>query len=182
MNKQNRNRIILVVVMIIIIVGLVLISHNKKTTYFEKVTVPTDNEVYNRTNHSYMDTIILIGLDELNIKGVAVLITPLTIPVNGIEGIEINAFIRRYSSTKYLIEIGEFSRSMVMDILSHELLHLHQYHTQRLQINSTSIKWYDRVYIDDIPTYFKRPWEIEAEGLGRILEVKIKSRLYKDVE
>lgn len=177
MNKSTKNTILVVTIVVVIVT--LLIMANNKSSYFNKIELPNDNEVYNRTNQSYMDTIILVGLSELRIEGVAVLIQPFSSPPIGPEGMELNAFIRRYSHTKYLIEIGEFGRSDVMNILSHELLHLHQYYTHRLYINSTSVRWYDKVYTDDIPDYLDRPWEIEAEGLGRILNQKMKKKLYK---
>jgi len=177
MTKTTKNIVGIVITVLIIIVMLMYSSYGKNR-YFNKVVLSSENRVFNITTQNYMDTVILVGLSELRIKGVDVLIKPLVPLPKGPDDLEINAFIRKYGRAKYVIEIGSFSKSEVIGILSHELMHLHQYHTSRLHMTTTSLIWYDRVYITDIPHYFDRPWEIEAEGLGRILEKKIRNQLY----
>ena len=40
--------------------------------------------------------------------------------------------------------------------------------------------WKNDTLVDNIPEYFDRPWEIEAEKEGKILEKKIRAILYPE--
>ena len=68
---------------IIYLLGALLIGYliyliaNQKEDYFNKVKLSTSNSIYNRTKYKYLDTIVSVALDKVNMKGAFVIIKPL---------------------------------------------------------------------------------------------------------
>ena len=42
------------------------------------------------------------------------------------------------------------------------------------------VVWENDTLVDNVPDYFDRPWEIEAEAEGSVLEKKIRAILYPE--
>jgi hypothetical protein len=173
MNKYLKIAIGVLMVLVVIIL-LIVYSGDRP---FNKVIVPTDNMILNRTELQYLDTIIAIGLDELEIKGVNVYLRPISI-VNTDNTTVLKAHIIAGDNNQYLIEIDKSDRGDILNSVSHELIHLKQLRDGRLKVTADYILWNNDT-ITNPPSYFDREWEIEAKDLGDKLRIKIKNRLYE---
>ena len=99
-------------------------SKNQPEKYFNPVKFNSINYVNNNTDKNYYDTIIEVGLEKLNLKGISILITPLSESVKSILGdnYELKAHIRE-NGTGYVLFIDNVSREESITIISHELIH-----------------------------------------------------------
>ena len=81
------------------------------------------------------------------------------------------------SGNSYLIEINKDSRSGTIESISHELIHLNQMNSGNLKMGKDYVIW-KRDTIRNIPEYADREWEQDAVGMGKILEERIRKKLY----
>lgn len=175
---------ILVIGLVVAIIFYFLTTNNEK--YFNIVELPSKDEVgsiINQTDYPYIDTIIALGLRELNIKPRIVVVRNMNInnlpPEN--EGLLTMAYIIGMKGG-YLIFVRKLEREDYISVLSHELIHLEQYQRRDLEINLIEkyITWKGkRYYRGELPPYTLREWEIEADKRGGKLEIKLKSIFYK---
>ncbi len=169
-------KIILILIFVLFIILFFALSQNENNT-FNKVSFNDNNKIYNKTEETFLDTITLAGMHALNIKNTAILITP--IQISEIENnIELKAYIKE-TTGGYIIFIKRSDKDESIKIISHELVHLNQLISKRL-ISKDSIIIFDNVkyYINNMPEYEKRPWEIEAFSNQYIIENKITTMLY----
>jgi hypothetical protein len=125
-----------------------------------------------------MDTIVLAGLNELDVKNTIVIIKPIKIKKSG--EVDLDAYIVQQSSNVFAIYIENSSKYKSFNIMAHELIHLKQYTTNRLRIEKDSLVWNDRSYYkSNMPKYDERPWEIEAFEISPNLKNKMKTILYE---
>jgi hypothetical protein len=144
---------------------------------FKQLTFTDNNYVHNRTEVKYLDTLVLAGLHELDIKDESILILPLTKRISG--NIELKAHIRQVKGG-YIIWIDKFSRQTNFQVLAHELIHLQQYKSNKLvMLGDTALSYEGIIYnIDALPEYTDRPWEKEAFEKQDELMVKMLSVLW----
>lgn len=166
----NMKKVILGVVLLLV-VGLGVYFLNKEEKYFNKVELETKNYVGLRVGESYIDTIIKVGLKELNIEGISVLVRP--IPEKLLKsyqdlGMELKGAVVG-SGNQYVLSIDKLSRKMTILVIAHELLHIKQYHTGDLVVQEGV--FYKGINYSFELEYHKRPWELDAfEGDQRLAD------------
>jgi hypothetical protein len=170
------------------IIGFVIIAgigygiyklNTQPEKYFNKIELNNTNKILNQTEMKYIDTILLVGLEEINYKGIVIIVRPITI-TNDNPDFELYAHIvpDKNNNNVYLIEIDERSKLSIVETISHEMIHLIQLRSGHLKWELDYVIWKsDTIY--NIPEYANREWEQDAVGLGRILEKRLKERLYE---
>jgi predicted metallopeptidase len=164
-------------ILLIIVVIFFIFKSPKQDTFFNRIELNDNNYISLNVKQSYYDTIISVGLDEMNLRDIRVVILELSDNHKSQFNGDLRAHIRYHEDVYYLF-IGDYGRENSIDILSHEIIHISQYYSGKLNYENDVIKWNDRVYqLNDIE-YEDRPWEIEAFSQEKELSNKIKNRLY----
>jgi hypothetical protein len=163
---MKKNTIITILIILVVIGLFFLLKHANKTQYFNKVTLSEDNYVFNLGEDKYADTIVFVGLNELGIKGCSVTIEEMPQKVKDLffQQNQMNLQAAVFGENDmYDILTSDLNRSDAILVLSHELIHLKQYRSGRLEyIDDGFVKFDNKVYkVTDIP-YNNRPWEVEA--------------------
>ena len=197
MIKKYYKWIIGIIILLLIIFSVV--RYNKKQAFYEKIqsalqfgvykeqtfnriNIETTNMVANRTDRDYLDSIVYVGLNELNLDSVAITIRQISPDVQARFDSEsqLKAHIIG-KENQYIIFVDELSRDEAIKVLSHELIHLKQYYTKKLILEKDKVYWDGReIYQTEIneTEYERRPWEAEAFAGQRGLETKIREILY----
>lgn len=173
-----------ILLILAILVGVFLLY--KLVTYqepgFEKVELDKGSSlVFNTTPQAFMDTIVYVGLTNLEITDVVVILKPLNINPQKDEDRTMKAHIIG-AGKQYVIYVDELSRKESILILAHELIHLQQYESGRLIVKNKVITWqHNPLPLEDwmSVSYSNRPWEQEAFKLQGDLSEKISKELYK---
>jgi hypothetical protein len=161
---------------------LIFYISNYEEPTFNQVELNEENTIHNFTNTSYYDTIIHLGLNELQIKNISVVIN--RIHENARKDFELQgggilgAHLKELNNNFYLY-LDEFDKSMTIDVISHELIHLEQYYSKRLKYENDSLTWNGERFGRTELQYENRPWEIEAYRKEKELSKKIKNILYE---
>jgi hypothetical protein len=155
---------------ILIILGLIalffLLKYANRTQYYNHVTLSEDNYIINFTPNKYVDTIVSVGLKELDVKNCSITIEEMPQSVKDMFYLQnqLNLQATVYGDNfMFSILTSDLNRSEAILIISHELLHLKQYNSGRLVYEDNGdITFDNKVYkITDLP-YNDRPWEVEA--------------------
>lgn len=174
-------KIILIIfaVITLLFAGLIYIFRDKPFTANIDVAKST-NVIQNETYQPYIDTILVAGLDELNIKNTKVYVKNLTPSETQImAGYELKGLIINVdNSNEYVIFIKYTSRDETIQILSHELIHFKQYYDKTISITDKSIIWKGKAFSPYTP-YEERPWEIEAFNKDSEFKSILMKKLYK---
>ena len=197
MMKKYYKWIIGVVVLLLIIFSVV--RYNKKQVFYEKIQnalkfgiyreqafnridIQTTNLIANRTDRNYLDSIVYVGLNEMNLDSVAITIRQISPEVQAM--FDSNSQLKAHiigKGNQYIIFVDEMSRDEAIKVLSHELIHLKQYYTKKLILEKDKVYWDGKeIYQREIneTKYEQRPWEAEAFNGQRGLENKIREILY----
>ena len=176
MTKKNRNIGLIILFLLLALIAIIVFTYREKT--FNVVELGKANAVLNRTDKTYLDTVVSIGLTELNITGVTVLIDPLEKNLTTGD-YDIQAHIIG-TQKQFIIFTKDLSREKSIEVMSHELIHLLQYHSGKLLKTDGGVVW-DGYYIQSIGEipYMSRPWELEAFVLGENLKRTIRVILIK---
>ena len=175
---KNKNTVL--IVLAIIIVGILILLLTKKETTFRTYTSLNNNYIQNFVqSKTYLDTIVMVGLDRLGINGYSVHIRPQQGTIKIDDEYSTEAFIlgNEYQSVIYTKE--SLGRGTAIKILAHELIHLEQYKSGKIKrVGTKGVEW-DGELIEDITTipYNEREWEKEAFDRGRVLEKEIRNIL-----
>jgi predicted metallopeptidase len=155
-------------------------TYQEKT--FKQFDIETTNVVANRTKNNYLDSVVYVGLDELGMDSIVVIIRPITEEVK--QQFDSEGTLKAHilgKDRQYIIFLDEMGRDESIKVLSHELIHLRQYTTQKLILHKNEVVWDGQIIseheVNEIE-YGKRPWEIEAFVEQRQLEDKIRNILY----
>ena len=197
MIKKYYKWIIGIIILLLVIFSVV--RYNKKQAFYEKIQsalqfgvykeqtfnridIETTNMVANRTDRDYLDSIVYVGLNELNLDSVAITIRQISPDVQAMFDSEsqLKAHIIG-KGNQYIIFVDEMSRDEAIKVLSHELIHLKQYYTKKLILEKDKVYWDgEEMYQSEINEmeYKRRPWEAEAFTGQRGLENKIREILY----
>lgn len=149
---------------------------------FKQFDIETTNMVANRTEDNYLDSVVYVGLDELGMDSIAVTIRPITDEVK--QRFDSEGTLKAHilgRGKQYIIFLDDMSRDESIKVLSHELIHLRQYVTQKLILHKNEVIWDGEVISEHKVSeleYDKRPWEMEAFAEQRRLENKIRNILY----
>ena len=175
---MNKKKIIVIIAILLLAIWTIIKLNQENDKSFSRVTFDNKNSVINQSEMIFVDTIVMAGLHELNIDSVKVLIRKLD--VKKIGDIELKAYILPKDHNNYIIYIEKNSRDNAIEILAHELIHLQQFHTEKLLESDNVLIWDNNiVYLNNIPEYLERPWEIEAFENQTELKNRIKILLYR---
>ena len=197
MIKKYYKWIIGIIILLLIIFSIV--RYNKKQAFYEKIQnalqfgvykeqtfnridIETTNLIANRTDRNYLDSIVYVGLNEMNLDSIAITIRQISPDVQ--ERFDSDSQLKAHiigKENQYIIFVDEMSRDEAIKVLSHELIHLKQYYTKKLILEKDKVIWDGReVYQSEIndTKYEQRPWEAEAFAGQRGLENKIREILY----
>lgn len=178
--KKSHLYILLGVLIALIIVLMVYLS-TKEEKPFNQIQLDTQtNFVSNNTEFEYYDTIVHVGLKELGLEGIDITIAPLSETARQNfqnNGGDLYAHLRE-SRGKYYLFILPSSKSQSITIISHELIHLTQYHSKKLTYENGIVTWEGRPYTLEEISYNLRPWEDEAFQMEGELSNKISKILY----
>lgn len=174
-----KNKKPLLIVGILLLLTLILLLVLNKEQAFKIISFSNNNGVRNSVDREYLDTIVQVGLDKLDIKEVTVLIQPMKADME-IGDYNIEAYIVG-NNKQYIIFINPaMSRDKSIEVLAHEIIHLFQTEKGQLQKTMKSIIWEGRIIQNPGEIeYGERPWEREAFTYGRILEREIRKELIK---
>ena len=149
---------------------------------FKQFDIETTNMVANRTKDNYLDSVVYVGLNELGMDSLAITIRPITDEVK--QQFDSEGTLKAHilgRGRQYIIFLDDMGRDESIKVLSHELIHLRQYVTQKLILHKNEVIWDGKVisgYEVSESKYNDRPWEIEAFAEQRQLESKIRNILY----
>jgi len=166
------------VVLILAILITLEILRGEDDIPFKKVTLSENNAVTNYTRYAYLDTIAYVGLDSLGVSAIKLEIKKLSnvAKKNMQQGYNLRGLIYG-SGTRYTMWIDDANRNEHINIVAHELIHLHQYYTKQLVYDGFYVYWnrakYDIKEID----YESRPWEADAFEKEVLLRRKINATL-----
>lgn len=179
MDKQTL-KVILILLSILALIYVTYLTSKTDKVNFVKIDLPENNEIINQTSRSYLDTIVSIGLDEMEISGVKLYVMNLdesfkNNPSRGTGDMDLKATVFNYGKD-YILYIDEsVGKRESIEIITHELIHLNQYISGDLKIISKSgtVLWKGEV-IETLNTdYGSRPWEIDAFSRGRKLSDEV---------
>jgi len=175
--KNNKILYGLGILISVLIIYLVFV-YEEEDIPFNKIEFTEGNRILNRTTPEYMDTIVLAGLSELNIKNRIVVLKHMD-PKDMGDDLELKAYIVEIGET-YVINITDMPRSRAIRVIAHELIHLEQYLEDRILITKDGLTWdnVSQYNINRLPEYNNRPWEMEAFRGEINLANKIKEKLY----
>jgi predicted metallopeptidase len=172
----------LFIVIVLIAIIYFLTKNSNKETYFKPVALTTTNNIVNITNKPFMDTILSVGLDVLDIKNCYITIRLMGDDIRNRfyneNGLNLQAAVVGSYDT-YDVFIDNISKDQTITILSHELIHLKQYNSGDLNvIGNGVVLWKGKeIKVLDIP-YEQRPWEKEAFDNQGVIANKINKILY----
>lgn len=171
----------------ILILAILLISYfifkPSKEKYFDKIYIPKTSMVMNHTHDNYIDTIVHAGLNILDIDTVFVqlrILEDINLP-NG--DYDFGAAIITGGKGQFIIFLKkDDTRDENINKISHELIHLRDYHNGTLILFDEYGAIYNNNEWEDLRKieYVDRPWEIVAFKEGPKLAKDIKEKLYTD--
>lgn len=161
----------------LVIIIAIIVFFGLRETKFNVVTLSEYNHVNNRTDKTYIDTIIKVGLDELKLKNVFILVSTQTEEQRNSfsKDLELKAHITEINGF-YFLYLGDISRNEAIRVVAHELIHLKQYKIGKLKVEGKSVFWLGKLF-DMSVEYSQRPWEIEAYEQENELKNKIEDIL-----
>lgn len=174
--SKNWFKVISFVSLLIIVILIISRFDGKEDKPFNKITLSENNLVL--STHGTCDTILSVGLDVVNLKGLVVNILPLSESVKSNFDGDLKAHIRLHEGIYYLFIDHDNPKEELIKIVSHEIVHIQQYHTQRLIYERGIVLWEGSEYDLNTTSYDNRPWESEAFSKQNEIYEKIYNILY----
>lgn len=171
----------ILVIILLLLFSLILYLSLKPEKEFKIVELSNKNFVTNRGSKTYLDTIVQVGLDQMGIENETIMVKEQPIQRDLGDDFESEAYIIYQKGQSIIFIKPNLNRLKAIEIISHELIHLEQYRTGRLEIlKGGYVCWEnDTIDVPSVP-YNKRPWEDEAFNYSPLLEEDIKSVLYEN--
>lgn len=140
------------------------------------------NEIFNYSTIQYVDTLSHIGLEYLGVDNlnITVLNSHPHVIRNILPGHTVDGFVVQTDSVSYQIWMNpSMNRNTMIRILAHELIHIEQQSSGRLEVISNELAVFegDTIRTRQVP-YEDRPWEIEAYRNQRKVERHIRSKVF----
>ena len=155
-----------------------------KEEEFIEIDIETTNITLNYTDRLYLDTIVKVGLKQMGLDdNIVVSIRPISDEVQ--QRFDSEMILQAHimgKGNQYALFVDDMSRYEAIKVISHELVHLKQYRSEKLILNKNSVIWDGREYseweINDMD-YMRRPWEREAYDEQRWLSSTLNELLYE---
>lgn len=160
-----KNILRIVIIIIFVVIGITLLFPSEYGDNIKNVSYNKDNNlIVNRTSNKSLDTIYHVGLELLGVKGEKFVIRE--IDENAKAGFKddltLIGSVVKYKDY-YLIYTKLTDNKKMIDIASHELMHVKQYMDNRLEITPINLRWENKFYTLPLTVkYEDAPWEIEA--------------------
>lgn len=139
--------------------------------------------IINNTNITFIDTIVRIGLNELELKRTRVYIEYVDMDLVSRTQMKTGQRIKAYIVARgevYTIYIGKYSKRSTIKYIAHELIHLKQYQDKKLHITEDGVLYDNHTYQHpQWMEYGDRPWERDAIKNSYYLRKSIKKQLDK---
>lgn len=150
--------------------------------YYKRIDMVEQNDIINTTELDYLDTVINVGMNELDMVGVKVLIQPMSDRIRSrfeaSEGVELEAYVAEWMDGYTICVARDLGRAHAIDVISHELIHLEQYRSKSLIVgDDTVVLWMGQRYDVLGLAYADRPWERAAFSLQRELASKVRGQI-----
>ena len=167
------------ILVILLVVIFFIVPASSEEKYFNKVELSHNNVITNSNGIAYYDTILSVGLDQMNLVGTLIVISELSNAAKEqFADRELKAHIRYYNGTYYLF-ISNLNRDEAIEVICHEIIHINQYYSGRLFYDESGITWEGQLLQVDTYEYDSRPWETEAFIKGNNLSNIVSDILYK---
>ena len=174
---ENEKVFIFVGLILIIATGFYFVTFDKEDDYFNTIELSNNNLVVNNSLPKYIYTILSVGLDQAGLVGTTIVVNQMSSNAeNLIPDYELKAHIREWGGTFYLF-LGDFNRNESIKILSHEIIHIHQYYSEELKYFNGKVYWKGDEFDLNSLDYDKRPWEEDAFDREKPLSNAIQSIL-----
>jgi len=155
-----------------------------KEEEFIEIDIETTNITLNYTDRLYLDTIVKVGLKQMGLDdNIVVSIRPISDEIQ--QRFDSEMILQAHimgKGNQYALFVDDMSRYEAIKVISHELVHLKQYRSEKLILNKNSVIWDGREYseweINDMD-YMRRPWEREAYDEQRWLSSTLNELLYE---
>lgn len=170
-----------IIVVVLLLLSTIIYFATRPEEKFKVIELSNKNFVSNRGPRTYLDTIVQVGLDQLGIENEVVMVKEQVQERDLGDEFESEAYIIYQQGQSIIFMRPNVNRLKAIEIIAHELIHLEQYRTDRLQILKGGYVCWENDTIDITTTpYDKRPWEDEAFNYGPLLEEDIKKVLYSE--
>lgn len=174
------NKKYFILILVIIILSLIIyFIFTYKEPKLKQIEVEQKNNIINFTNDKYYDTILHVGLNILNIENVDVVVNRIHEKAKEdflAQGGILGAHLKELNENYYLY-IDALNKNETITVLSHELIHLEQYHSDKLIYKNDTLIWFGKKFGRTELPYESRPWEIDAYKRERELASKIRELL-----
>ena len=155
-----------------------------KEEEFIEIDIETTNITLNYTDRLYLDTIVKVGLKQMGLDdNIVVSIRPISDEVQ--QRFDSEMILQAHimgKGNQYALFVDDMSRYEAIKVISHELVHLKQYRSEKLILNKNSVIWDGREYSEweiNNMDYMRRPWEREAYDEQRWLSSTLNELLYE---
>lgn len=179
-NLGGKNFIIALAISLVCITIAVVIINSKPVKYFNKVELTNTTLIRNITKFPYLDTLVKVGLQELEINPRVIQIRPM-VGKEEIGDKDLVAYIIGDKQRGYIIFVKSFSRDKMIGVFAHELIHLLDRELEIALYFDKHLIYDKKIYYKgEFPPYELRPWEHKAYFLAPLLEKKMKEALYSE--
>ena len=155
-----------------------------KEEEFIEIDIETTNITLNYTDRLYLDTIVKVGLKQMGLDdNIVVSIRPISDEVQ--QRFDSEMILQAHimgKGNQYALFVDDMSRYEAIKVISHELVHLKQYRSEKLILNKNSVIWDGREYSEweiNNMDYMRRLWEREAYDEQRWLSSTLNELLYE---
>jgi hypothetical protein len=184
MLQENTKLKILILTLLVLLVLIIWDAYQSNQPY-ERVTINSDNYIVNKTDQKYLDTALMVALNQATISGITVVIEELTPEVRDrftqFGEVHLSAAVAG-NGTQFMLFVDRFSHKGALIPISHEVIHIMQYHSGRLRtIPEYGVVWENDTISFDVlmnTGYRDRPWEMEAFNGENGLKERIEKVLY----
>lgn len=168
--------------MLIFVIFFLIRSIFTSPVPYKEIDFDVNNNVTNYSSIKYADTLSHIGLDYLKVRNSNIYILDAKPHVirNILPNERVSGFVIENQKNTYQIYLDpDLSRSRMLDVLAHELIHIEQRHSNRLEILDIEYAVFegDTLSMNEV-SYRDRPWEIEAYKDQREVKRHIKSIVF----